>query len=94
MKNTEGLFEADEITAILEQDRLRLKHFTAMPDQITGEGVGEDRRLVKIPDHDIPRQWVPEEVLSEPAYKVAMEAGSVAELLRQNGMQPQSSAGC
>ena len=91
MKNTEGLFEADEITAILEEDRLRLKLFTDVPDQVTGEGVGEDRLLVKIPDHDIPRQWVPEEVLSEPAYKVVMEAGSVAELLRQNGMQPQGS---
>ncbi len=74
-----------EINEILKENDRRRELLFAGVDQITGKGVGGGRKLVVIPDHDIPEQWLTDEVIRLPDYQAVMEAGSIAALLGKRG---------
>ena len=74
-----------EINEILKENNRRRELLFAGVDQITGKGVGGGRKLVVIPDHDIPEQWLTDEVIRLPDYQAVMEAGSIAALLGKRG---------
>ncbi len=74
-----------KIKEILEENELRRKRLFADVDQITGKGIDGGRKLVVIPDHDIPDQWLTDEVINLPDYQAVIGAGSIGSLLRQRG---------
>ena len=63
-----------KIKEILEENELRRKRLFADVDQITGKGIDGGRKLVVIPDHDIPDQWLTDEVIKLPDYQAGQAA--------------------
>ena len=74
-----------EINEILQENDRRRERLFADVDQITGKGLEDGRKLVVIPDHDIPEQWLTDEVINLPDYQAVIEAGSIAALLSRSG---------
>ena len=69
---------------IIENDRRKERLF-AKADQLTGEGISADRRRIRIPDHDIPVQWLTEEVTDLPEYQTVIQCGSLSAYLARSG---------
>ena len=76
------MIQTEEI--IKENERRKARLFADV-DQLTGRGMGEDRTYVHIPDHDLPDQWLTDEVMALPDYQAVIAAGSIRGYLARKG---------
>lgn len=65
------------VNALIEQNRQRLQNNAAPFNPVTGMGSVGERTLVEIPDYPIPRQWLPDTMLTVPLVKKIIKAGSI-----------------
>lgn len=76
----------EEIT--VEANRLRNEKLKRFYSPATGEGSDTgDRRPLQLPDAPLPVQYIPAAMLDEPLVRQLAEAGSLAALLRQQGIE-------
>ena len=73
------------IEEVINENNRRKAELFADVNQLTGEGLGGDRIRVHIPDHDLPEQWLTDEVMSIPDYQEVIEAGSISTCLQRRG---------
>ena len=73
------------IEEVINENNRRKAELFADVNQLTGEGLGGDRIRVHIPDHDLPEQWLTDEVMSIPDYQEVIEAGSISACLQRRG---------
>lgn len=71
-----------EIKRIIDENKRRKSE--EQFDPVTGEGSVGDRFLLILPDHPVPRQWLPVGMRDEPLVKVLTGKGSLAEASRLN----------
>ena len=72
------------ISEILTENDRRNETMFAHFDPLTGEGSVGDRTLVSITDFVIPKQWLPNDMLSIPLVKKMIEAGSISNFLQKD----------
>lgn len=76
----------EEIT--VEANRLRNEKLKRFYSPATGEGSDTgDRRPLQLPDAPLPVQYIPAAMLDEPLVRQLVDAGSLAALLRQRGIE-------
>lgn len=75
-------------TITVEANRLRNERLKRFYSPATGEGSDTgDRRPLQLPDAPLPVQYIPAAMLDEPLVRQLVEAGSLAGLLRQQGIE-------
>ena len=91
---------ATMVAMMLAESAKRMERIEAKYDPVTGDGLQwmenpithenlYNRKKVTIPDHIIPVQWMPEEMLQNALVQSVTEYGSIAEYIRQDlGMEP------
>jgi hypothetical protein len=65
-------------TQIISENARRRQKLVGSHNQLTGEGMEGVRRRVEIADHDLPVQYLTDEVLQTQLYNRVLKAGSIA----------------
>lgn len=75
------------VAGILAENDRRKAALSAIFNPVTGEGSTGERSLLHLPDHVIPRQWIPVSMECEPLVRALRRAGSVAAFTRAHNIR-------
>ncbi len=75
------------INQILQGNAFRCQKLFGCHNQLTGEGMDGARSRIEIADHDIPVQFLTDEVLNTQIYKEVASSGTIKRLVESRGLK-------